>query len=149
MKKAEELQAAVDAFNALAPLGTRLRICKGAIHHRDAEWVESEVVAPGAYVMGGHSAVVKVPGDSIALTHVEIVPAPPAIRTDFETLKDGARIVLHPRPENPLHRYPIKALYMSGYFYCEGTPAEEGPDYYTGDVLRFNVGFSDDERDAA
>ena len=69
---ADELQRACDAFNSLAPVGTKLHICKGVLHDRDAKWIDSEVAAPGAYVMGGHSAVVKVPGDSIALTHVEI-----------------------------------------------------------------------------
>jgi len=73
MSVAEKLQIACDAFNTLAPVGTKLRICRGAIHHPEVQWVDSEVVEPGAFVMGGHSAVVKVPGDSIALTHVEIV----------------------------------------------------------------------------
>ncbi len=34
-----------------------------------------------------------------------------------------------------------EATYSSGYFYCKGTPPEEGPDYYMGDVLAYNDGF--------
>lgn len=63
------------------------------------------------------------------------------MRTDFEALCDGARITLHPNNENPLHKQPVTATYAGGYFYCDGSPPEEGPDYYMGDVLQFNSGF--------
>jgi hypothetical protein len=68
-----ELEEACNAFNSVAPVGTKVRICKGARHHPEAKWIDTEVTEPGAYVMGGHTAVVKVPGDSIALTNVEVV----------------------------------------------------------------------------
>lgn len=64
------------------------------------------------------------------------------MRVDFENLQDGASVTLHPRPDNPLHKKPIVATYAGGYFYCEGSPPEEGPDYYLGDVLAFNEGFT-------
>lgn len=63
-------------------------------------------------------------------------------RTDFEALNDGDEIILHPMRDNPLHKRPVKALFAGGYFYCDGTHAEDGPDYYLGDVLRFNEGYS-------
>ena len=63
------------------------------------------------------------------------------MRQDFENLQDGDRIVLHPNGDNPLHRKPIAATYQGGYFYCDGSPAHEGPDYYMGDVLAYNDGF--------
>ncbi len=63
------------------------------------------------------------------------------MRTDFENLTDGVVITLVPNENNPLHKKPIEATYSSGYFYCKGTPPEEGPDYYMGDVLAYNDGF--------
>lgn len=65
------------------------------------------------------------------------------MRTDFETLKDGDRVTLHPNAENPLHKKPVNATFASGYFYCEGTNPADGPDYYFGDVLRYNQGFTE------
>jgi hypothetical protein len=64
------------------------------------------------------------------------------MRTDFESLSDGDRITLYPNASNPLHSAPVTATYASGYFYCEGTDPTEGPDYYFGDVLRYNEGFT-------
>ena len=64
------------------------------------------------------------------------------MRTDFENLKDGNRITLHPNADNPLHREPVAATYQSGYFYCDGTNPMDGPDYYLGDVLAYNDGFT-------
>ena len=60
---------------------------------------------------------------------------------DFENLCDGQRVRLFPNNTNPLHKRPINATYQSGYFYCDGTPPAEGPDYYLGDVLAYNDGF--------
>lgn len=63
------------------------------------------------------------------------------MRTDFEALRDGDRITLFPRPDNPLHSKPVTVIYLSGYFYGDDSDATEGPDYYLGDVLKFNEGF--------
>lgn len=70
------------------------------------------------------------------------------MRTDFIALEDGQRVTLHPNTANPLHKNPVNAVYSGGYFYCEGTDPAEGPDYYIGDVLAYNDGFTiegDDE----
>ena len=64
------------------------------------------------------------------------------MRTDFDKLSDGEKIVLYPNPNNPLHQKPVNAIYSGGYFYCDNTPPEEGPDYYLGNVLKFNFGFT-------
>lgn len=56
-------------------------------------------------------------------------------------LRDGALVTLYPKPGNPLHRRPIAALYREGYFYCDGSPIEEGPDYNFRDVLEHNFGW--------
>lgn len=63
------------------------------------------------------------------------------MRTDFDAIEEGARVELVPNADNPLHRKPIRAIYSGGYFYCDGTPSEEGPDYYLGDVARYNAGW--------
>lgn len=52
-------------------------------------------------------------------------------------------LILHPNWNNPIHKKPVKATYYSGYFYCAGTKPEDGPDYYLGDVLKYNSGFTD------
>lgn len=64
------------------------------------------------------------------------------MRTDFQNLRNGDVVILHPRAENPLHKRPKKATYSSGYFFCEGTDPTEGPDYYLGDVLTYCEGFT-------
>ena len=64
------------------------------------------------------------------------------MRTDFENLQDGDEITLHPNAMNPLHSKPVKTRYIFGYFFCEGTHPEDGPDYYFGDVLAYNEGFT-------
>lgn len=63
------------------------------------------------------------------------------LRTDFDALEEGQRVILYPRNDNPLHKRPVLATYAAGYFYCE-----EGPDYYLGDVLTFNEGFEAGDR---
>ena len=65
------------------------------------------------------------------------------MKTDFENLEDGARIRLHPNGDNPLHKKPVMATYQSGYFYCDGSDLAMGPDYYFGDVLAYNEGYTD------
>lgn len=64
------------------------------------------------------------------------------MRTDFESLENGQRITLHPNSNNPLHKEPIGAFFSDGYFYCDGNDGTDGPDYYFGDVARFNEGFT-------
>jgi hypothetical protein len=66
------------------------------------------------------------------------------MRTDIENLKDGDRVVLHPNSLNQLHKRPISATFQAGYFYCDGSNAIDGPDYYWRDVLEFNDGFEDE-----
>ena len=63
------------------------------------------------------------------------------MRTDFENLQDGDKVKLYPNENNPLHKKPVNAIYSGGYFFCEGSPTHEGPDYYMGDVLAYNNGF--------
>ena len=57
---------------------------------------------------------------------------------DLESLQDGARVRLHPRPDNPIHKQPKLATYSGGYFFCDGSDPIDGPDYYVGDVLTYN-----------
>ena len=49
--------------------------------------------------------------------------------------------MLYPTAENPLHDNPVNATYSGGFFYCDSSPPELGPDYYWRDVLTFNRGF--------
>ncbi len=65
------------------------------------------------------------------------------MRNDFQNLEDGQQITLHPNNDNPLHKEPIKATFSDGYFFCEGSNPMDGPDYYFGDVLKFNDGFTE------
>ena len=58
--------------------------------------------------------------------------------TDLSSLRDGDVVLLRPKPGNPLHRQPVKAMFQSGYFYCVGTDPMDGPDYYWRDVLVHN-----------
>ena len=64
------------------------------------------------------------------------------MRDDFENLTDGTRLVLHPRGTNPLHKRAVKAVFSGGYFFCDGTSPEDGPDYYMGDVFTYCEGYS-------
>lgn len=64
------------------------------------------------------------------------------MRTDFENLSEGDVITLYPNSANPLHKGPVKATYTNGYFFCEGGNPAEGPDYYLGDVMAYNEGFT-------
>ena len=69
------------------------------------------------------------------------------MRTDFDQIEEGAQIVLHPRVGNPLHDEPVMARFAGGYFYCDGTDPADGPDYYMGDVLTYNSGYSEAPND--
>lgn len=64
------------------------------------------------------------------------------LRTDWEEMENGTRITLYPNAANPLHKRPVLATYNNGYFYCDETNPEEGPDYYWRDVLLYNEGFT-------
>lgn len=64
------------------------------------------------------------------------------MRNDFDSLRDGDRITLVPNEDNPIHIEPVQATYAGGYFYCVGSDPMGGPDYYLGDVLRYNTGFT-------
>lgn len=64
----KQLQAAVDAFNANFPVGTTVRVWKGVMG--DGPGLVTEIVEPGAFILGGHTAVAKIPGDAIALSHI-------------------------------------------------------------------------------
>ncbi len=66
------------------------------------------------------------------------------MQTDFNNLNDGDKITLYPNSDNPLHQWPVTATYYSGFFYCHGTDPFDGPDYYLGDVLRYNDGYTKD-----
>lgn len=69
----------VARFNALHPVGTPIRVWP---LHRDMEHCKETVVKePGAFVNSAGYAVVKIPGDCIALTHVEVLAALPSSRT--------------------------------------------------------------------
>ncbi len=58
----------VARFNRLNPIGTKVKVHRGGL--RDPA-VETYIVQPGAYVLGGHTPVVQVEnGGCIALTHV-------------------------------------------------------------------------------
>jgi len=64
------------------------------------------------------------------------------MRTDIQNLNDGDRITLFPNNKNPIHNGPVAATFSSGYFYCDGTNPDLGPDYYFRDVLIYNKGFT-------
>lgn len=53
-------------------------------------------------------------------------------------LNDGDRVRLYPNFFNPIHKRPVDAMYSGGYFYCDDYDPMNGPDYYFGDVLRYN-----------
>ena len=67
------------------------------------------------------------------------------MRTDFENIEDGTRLMLHPNASNPLHNKPMLATFISGYFYCDESDPANGPDYYFRDVSMYNDGFTINE----
>lgn len=69
IKRAKIATRHAQAFNAEYPIGSPVRVYPGLMgDHRSA--YEAVIKEPGAFVLGGHTVSVKVPGDSIALTHV-------------------------------------------------------------------------------
>src|SRR3546814_14014500 len=91
----------------------------------------------GRPVLHRAQSIARAPQGHHPLTH----PTPAGIteeemRTDFDAIEDGAEVMLIPNASNPLHRSMVKAIYSGGYFYCDGSPPEEGPDSYLGDWAR-------------
>lgn len=68
------------------------------------------------------------------------------MRQDFENIQEGDLVKLFPSAFNNLHFKPVEAYFNAGYFYCKDTPAENGPDYYFGDVFLYTNGFEILER---
>ena len=70
-RQAVSLHRQCVAFNLLHPAGTRVRGWRGLVGRGTP--VEGVILEPGAYVLGDHSAVVRISGCSgcIAVTHVE------------------------------------------------------------------------------
>lgn len=66
----ERSNVLVKRFNSEVKIGHRIRYWIG--RRGDGDGVEAKVSAPGAFILGG-SAVVKIEGNSIALTHVEVL----------------------------------------------------------------------------
>lgn len=64
------------------------------------------------------------------------------MRTDFDQIPNDSRVTLYPKKDNPLHSTAIGAFFSNGYFYCDGNDGSDGPDYYLGDVLKYNEGYS-------
>lgn len=64
------------------------------------------------------------------------------MRTDFENLEDGDRILLYPNESNLLHNKPMVTTYSNGYYYCDSSDPMKGPDYYFRDVALYNSGFA-------
>lgn len=58
-------------FNVRFPVGTAIRVYPMARWLNDC-WRDTEVAAPGAFINSAGYAVVKIPGDCIALTHVQV-----------------------------------------------------------------------------
>ncbi len=80
-----QMQRACDAFNARHKPGDAIEVYPAQIGGR----VDTvQVREPGAYVMGGHTAVVQVTGGhgSIALSHVRNQPTPKTFVTAGEAL---------------------------------------------------------------
>ena len=64
------------------------------------------------------------------------------LNTNFEELEEGVCITLYPNETNPMHKKPVRATYSNGYFFCHDSDGLEGPDYYLGDVLMYNHGYT-------
>lgn len=61
-----------ERFNALHPVGTRVKVFPLARWMDDCS-KDTVVKEPGAFVQSAGYAVVKIPGDCIALTHVQVL----------------------------------------------------------------------------
>jgi hypothetical protein len=67
----QQKESEVASFNEMFKVGQRIRVWKG--RKGDGPGIETVIAAPGAFLLGGHTPAVKIPGDSIALTHVTIL----------------------------------------------------------------------------
>ena len=56
----------------------------------------------------------------------------------IEDLRNGDRVRLYPKADNPIHKTPKAATFLDGYFFCDGSDPRDGPDYYVRDVLLYN-----------
>lgn len=70
-RKRRNADTLVHNFNARFPVGTAIRV------YPMARWLDdcfrdTEVAAPGAFINSAGYPVVKIPGDCIALTHVQV-----------------------------------------------------------------------------
>jgi hypothetical protein len=90
------MEAEVRRFNERYPVGTAICVWKGAMH--DKPGLLTKVAEPGAYILSGHTPVVKIPGDCIALTHVAPVAG---LRTQAEEVLNAA---LGQRQQNEIWR---------------------------------------------
>ena len=68
------MQRLCDAFNAAHPIDSTISVWPRS---RDVPPVPRVVIEPGAYILGGHTAVVQVRGGCIALSHVAAGAAQP------------------------------------------------------------------------
>lgn len=65
----KQMKNECERFNKLNPIGSMVRFWTGRVHDSPGE--VAEIVEPGAYIMGSHTAVVQVAGRGcVALTHV-------------------------------------------------------------------------------
>ena len=76
-RSTKALQAACDRFNREFAVGAAIDVWPGSRTDREGRPLDPQrvsVAEPGAYVMGGHTAVVQVSGGHgcIALTHVRL-----------------------------------------------------------------------------
>jgi hypothetical protein len=65
----ERMTRQVDAFNDRFPVGTPVRVYPGPMGDHESAY-DTVVKKPGAFILSGHCVAVKVPGDSILITHV-------------------------------------------------------------------------------
>ena len=67
-----QMQKAVAQFNHATPIGAIVQYWPGA---KEGRRLEGTVTDPGAYILGGHTAVVQIEGAGcVALSHIEVLP---------------------------------------------------------------------------
>lgn len=70
----EKAERQAREWNAAHGPGTPIRVYP-VLADDEATAYDTVAAEPGAYVLGGHSAVVKVPGDAILLSHITVLSA--------------------------------------------------------------------------